>query len=131
MFNRTSLTLLTVMTALVFTATPALGQVAPCTGSPCYDGSFQSGIDAAQSTLPLAANLSIADIILRIIAVILDVILLIAVLAVIIAGVYLIMSGGDEGQKDKAKKIIIYVIAGIIVILFARAIVIFVNNAFT
>lgn len=70
------------------------------------------------------------DLVLRVITIILDVILVIAVLFVIIAGVRLIVSGGDEGQKDKAKQTIIYVIAGIIVILFARAIVTFISGLF-
>ena len=54
---------------------------------------------------------------------ILDFILIIAVLYVVIAGIRLIVSGGDDGAKDKAKLTIIYVIAGIIVILLARVIV--------
>lgn len=73
---------------------------------------------------------SLITLILDIIQIILDVILVIAVLFVIIAGVRLIVSGGNEEQKDKAKQTIIYVIAGIIVILFARAIVTFVANLF-
>jgi type IV secretory pathway VirB2 component (pilin) len=72
----------------------------------------------------------ITNVILDIITIILDVILIIAVLYVIIAGIRLIVSGGDEGQKDTAKKTIIYVVAGIIVILFARAIVTFINSSF-
>jgi glucose uptake protein GlcU len=40
-------------------------------------------------------------------------------------------NGGDEGEKDKAKKTIIYVIIGIIVVLFARVIVSFVNTLFS
>lgn len=67
-------------------------------------------------------------IIVNIIEIILDVILIIAVLFVIVAGVRLIVSGGEEGEKDKAKKTIIYVIVGIIVILFARAVVVFVAD---
>ncbi len=59
---------------------------------------------------------------------VLDFILLVAVIYVIIAGIRLIISGGDEGEKDKAKQTIIYVIIGIIVVLFARVIVTFVNN---
>ena len=57
-------------------------------------------------------------------------ILIIAILFVIIAGIRLIVSGGDEGQKDKSKLTIIYVIAGIVVVLFARVIVTSVNKAF-
>lgn len=55
---------------------------------------------------------------------------LIAVIVIIIAGFYLIFSNGDEGNKDKAKKIIIYTIAGIVVIALASAAVAFVINVF-
>ena len=68
--------------------------------------------------------------ILDIIAVVLNVILLIAVVFVIVAGIRLIVSGGDETQKDKAKQAIIYVVVGIIVVLFARVLVSFVNSLF-
>jgi succinate dehydrogenase/fumarate reductase cytochrome b subunit len=59
---------------------------------------------------------------------VLDYVLIIAVIYVIVAGIRLIISGGEEGEKDKAKKTIIYVIIGIIVVLFARVIVMFVNT---
>ena len=68
--------------------------------------------------------------ILKIINFILDIVLLVAVLAIIVAGIYLITSNGDEGQKDKAKKIVTYVIFGIILILLAKIIVLFVNKIF-
>lgn len=70
----------------------------------------------------------IKDAIVSVLTTILDFILLIAVVYVVIAGIRLIVSGGDEGEKDKAKQTIIYVIVGIIVVLFARVIVTFVNN---
>lgn len=70
----------------------------------------------------------IKDAIVKVITTVLDFILLIAVIYVIVAGIRLIISGGDDGQKDKAKQTIIYVIIGIIVVLFARVIVLFVNN---
>jgi hypothetical protein len=65
--------------------------------------------------LPDQANIpQIKTLIVDLIKVVLDFILLIAVVYVIIAGIRLIVSGGDEGQKDKAKTTIIYVIIGII-----------------
>jgi succinate dehydrogenase/fumarate reductase cytochrome b subunit len=66
----------------------------------------------------------------KIIQQVLDFILIIAVVYVIVAGLRLIVSGGDEGEKDKSKTTIIYVIVGIIIVLFARVIVVSVNNAF-
>lgn len=73
----------------------------------------------------------IKSLIIGIITTILDFVLLIAVIYVIVAGIRLIVSGGDEAQKDKAKQTIIYVIIGIIVVLFARVIVTLVNSLFT
>ena len=81
--------------------------------------------------LPDEANVGdVKGLIIRLISIVLDFVLLIAVVFVIIAGIRLIVSGGDEAQKDKAKQTIIYVIIGIIVVLFARVIVSLVNNLF-
>jgi succinate dehydrogenase/fumarate reductase cytochrome b subunit len=70
------------------------------------------------------------DALVNVIVKVLDFVILLAVIFVIVAGIRLVVSGGDEGQKDTAKKTIIYVIVGIIVVLFARVIVTFVNNLF-
>jgi Type IV secretion system pilin len=48
------------------------------------------------------------------------------VVMVVIAGLYLLFSFGDDGAKDKAKLIIYYTLAGLLVIFFARVIVMFV-----
>ena len=48
---------------------------------------------------------------------------LVAVVAIVIAGIYLVVSVGNEEAKEKAKKIILYTIIGLFVILFASAIV--------
>lgn len=76
----------------------------------------------------LENDVDIKQAIVNLITQVLDFVLIIAVIFVIVAGIRLIVSGGDEGEKDKAKKTIIYVIVGIIVVLFARVIVSFVNN---
>ena len=54
---------------------------------------------------------------------------LIAVVLIIVAGIRLVISQGEEGEKDKAKKTIIYVIVGLVVIALAYAITVFVANA--
>lgn len=51
---------------------------------------------------------------------------LVAVVVIVIAGIWLIVGLGDDSSKEKAKKIVIYTIAGLILILIARAIVTFV-----
>lgn len=48
---------------------------------------------------------------------------LIAVIAVIIGGYYYLLSGGDEGQAQKGRKVITYAVIGIIIILLSFAIV--------
>ncbi|MEQ1849031.1 MAG: hypothetical protein ABL890_00365 [Candidatus Peribacteraceae bacterium] len=96
-----------------------------------YGGSgLESGLGLLSGIGGISAASTVQEIVLAIIAFILDIALLLAVLAIIIAGVYLIVSNGDEGNKDKAKKIITYVVIGIIVILFARVIVALVVSIF-
>lgn len=91
---------------------------------------FAAGLSEPGAITGLATETDIRGAVIRVITIILDFVLVIAVLFVIIAGIRLIVSGGDDGEKDKAKNTIIYVIAGIIVVLFARVIVTFVNSAF-
>jgi len=57
---------------------------------------------------------------------VLDFIALIAVVMIVVAGIRYIISAGEESEKDKAKKMIIYVVIGLLIILVARAIVTFV-----
>jgi heme A synthase len=61
---------------------------------------------------------------------VLDFIALIAVVMLIVAGIRYIISMGEDAEKDKAKKMIIYVIIGLVIILVARAIVTFVIEVF-
>lgn len=56
---------------------------------------------------------------------------LIAVVVIVIAGIMLVVSGGDEGQKDKARKIVLYAVIGLIVIALASLIVRFVEDLVT
>ncbi|MDD5739216.1 MAG: hypothetical protein PHO20_00405 [Candidatus Peribacteraceae bacterium] len=50
---------------------------------------------------------------------------LIAVIMIIIAGLYLILSLGNDSAKDTAKKIVLYTAIGLILILIAKALVMF------
>ena len=54
---------------------------------------------------------------------------LIAVAFLIYAGVLMVTAGGNEEQVNKAKKIIMYAVAGIIIILLSYTIVTFVTTA--
>jgi len=55
---------------------------------------------------------------------------IIAVLVIVIAGIILVVSGSDEGQRDKAIKMVIYAVVGLLIVLLAGAIVSFVNERF-
>lgn len=61
--------------------------------------------------------------VVRIIQSVLSFLALIAVITIIIAGIILIVSLGNEEQKERAKRIIFYTLIGLVVILFARVIV--------
>jgi uncharacterized membrane protein len=76
----------------------------------------------------VGANGDIRTIIIRILKAVLNFMALVAVVLIVIAGIRLVVSQGEEAEKDKAKKTIIYVIIGLIVIVLARAIVEFVAN---
>ena len=113
-----------IIIAVFFAALPQAAHASAYTG-----GGMFVGISA--SMFPGLTNAtSLTDLILKIITLILNIILLLAVVAIIIAGIYLITSNGEETQKEKAKKIIYYAIAGIVVVLLSRSIVIFVNHLF-
>ena len=76
----------------------------------------------------LAGDTDIKGAISSLLVKVLDLVTIVGVVFVVVAGIRLIVSGGDEGEKDKAKKTIIYVIVGIVVVLFARVIVTFFAN---
>ncbi|MFA5800431.1 MAG: hypothetical protein WC840_05755 [Candidatus Peribacteraceae bacterium] len=94
------------------------------------DGGLAAGLRTAAGLGGIVGDTSITQLIINVITFILNIVLILAVLAVIIAGLYLITSAGEEGQKEKAKKIIFYALIGILVVIFSRAIVIFVNHLF-
>lgn len=71
---------------------------------------------------------SIRSGLLRVLEIILSFMALIAVIIIVIAGIRLVISQGEEQEKDKAKKTIFYAIIGLVVILLAQAIVGFVES---
>lgn len=96
---------------------------AAMTGIP---SAFALGTNGLNDINGIAEGDDIAGVITNIIVMILDFLALIAVIFIIIAGIRLIISQGEEEQKDKAKKTIMYVIVGLVVVLLARVIVGFV-----
>ncbi len=86
---------------------------------------FGGNIPAVPGTPDALSGGDARSIIIRIMTFVLDFLALIAVVFIIVAGIRLIVSQGEEEQKNKAKKTILYVVAGLIVVLFARVIVSF------
>lgn len=68
----------------------------------------------------------IKDIIINIVKKILTYVAVLAVAMIVFAGIWLIVGSYDESSKEKAKKMIIYTIVGLLVIMLAQAIVTFV-----
>lgn len=94
----------------------------PLTINAQLDQGRQIGEQAAnEAKLPASGNAK--EIILKIINFVLGLVGLLAVLFLIIAGVMYITSLGDEGKAEKAKKMILYIIIGILLVLFAAVIV--------
>lgn len=79
------------------------------------------GVDADGTDAIRQSILNVLDVILSFMA-------LIAVIVIVIAGIRLVISQGEEQEKDKAKKAIFYAIIGLIVILLAQAIVGFIED---
>jgi hypothetical protein len=83
---------------------------------------LQDGINSAgQIDGPINASLRV--VVLTFLHKVLGFVGLAAVIVIIIAGIYLIISMGEDEQRDKAKKIIQYAIIGMLIIFFARALV--------
>lgn len=84
---------------------------------------FGGDIPAIPGTPSAVDKQGIRDIILRTLQFVLDFLALAAVVFIVIAGIRLLVSQGGDEQKDKAKKTILFVIVGLLVVLFARVIV--------
>jgi type IV secretory pathway VirB2 component (pilin) len=86
-------------------------------------GEFGGPIPAIPGTPGAASEGDIRGIILRALVFVLNFLALIAVIIIVIAGIRLIVSQGEEEEKNKAKKTILYVVIGLLIVLFARVIV--------
>ena len=91
---------------------------------------LQKGLDDFRNQTGSTTATDVVGLTLKAINFLLNITLILAVLAIIVAGIYLIVSNGDDSAKDKAKNIIFYAIAGILLILLSRVIVMAANNIF-
>lgn len=90
-------------------------------------GGLQTGLGIAAGIQgPLAggggAN-GLRSPIINVLRTVLSFLSLVAVITIVIAGIYMIMSNGNEDAKNKAKTIILYTVIGLLIIFFARVIV--------
>jgi Type IV secretion system pilin len=95
------------------------------TGSYIALAEFGAGIPAIPGT-PGGSTVDegkLRELILKALTFVLNFLALVAVVFIVVAGIRLIVSQGDEDAKNKAKTTILYVILGLLVILFARVIV--------
>lgn len=83
-------------------------------------GGIEEGVDEASE---LVGGINLREKILDILRTVLSYMALIAVVVIIIAGIRLVVSQGEEEQKEKAKRTVIYAIIGLLIILLARGIV--------
>lgn len=105
------------------------GLTATATGVSTAFAQLGGDIPAVPGTVdPGTSTDSVRQTILDILTVVLNFLALIAVIFIIVAGIRLIVSQGSEEQRDTAKKTILYVVVGLLVILFARVIVGFIAN---
>lgn len=99
-----------------------IGAISTATAA-VFDG---PGIEDAINQANGIAGLPVGDVrstIIRIVQSVLSFLALAAVIVIIIAGIMLIVSLGNEEQKDRAKRIIFYALIGLVIVLFARVIV--------
>jgi hypothetical protein len=88
---------------------------------------LEGGVGAAQQVNG-PVNKPLREFVTDILKKVLNLLALVAVVVIVIAGFYLVLSNGSDDAKNKAKNIILYTIIGLLVILFARAIVGVVTN---
>ncbi len=135
MHTRSPTQLLPLMIILIAAVVASVTTMGPISAS-VFGGaghSLRSGFQFASAKLSgsgIIVGASLREVVLSVMLIVLDFVLLFATASVIVAGLYLIFSNGDEGQKDKAKKIILYTLFGIIIIIFSRVMVVFVSNFF-
>lgn len=114
-------------TALIIAATILMATHAKCTSvasAQIFNGpGLEAGIDIADSVSGLPNSNDPRRVVIDVINTILEYLALLAVIMIIIAGIYLVISLGEDEQKDKAKRIITYTLIGLVVILLARIIV--------
>lgn len=128
MMRRSPLLFVSMTCALGLMIAPTLmGAQAPAP-PPVFSGDgLQTGIDQAKKITGVSDK-DLRPLFVNAITVAIDLLGLLAAISIIICGMILIFSFGDDTTKEKAKKGVMYSVFGLIVILFAKAIVSFIMN---
>ncbi|HVW67273.1 MAG TPA: hypothetical protein VHA78_06140 [Candidatus Peribacteraceae bacterium] len=84
-------------------------------------GGIGQGINATGGIA--VPHTDLRTVVINIIRVTLSYLALAATVMIIVAGLYLVLSLGNESARDKAKNIIVYTIIGLVIILFSELIV--------
>ena len=109
----------------------AAGVIAFVTGFPSAlaQSGFFKGEGAEATTITVAKTTSLGANVTQLINYVLGFLGLVAVAMLIYAGVMMVISAGNEEGVTKAKKLIIYAVIGIVIILLSYSIVTFVTSA--
>ena len=91
-------------------------------------GGLNEGLDAAGGGEGLATNANANDIVVTIINIMLWLIGILAVIMLIFGGIKYATSAGDSNKVTSAKNTIMYAVIGLVIAIFAYAIVNFVLN---
>lgn len=90
-------------------------------------GGLQEGINQAQNVQGIS-GMDLRTLILNAVNAVVNLLGILAAASIIICGMILIFSFGDETMAGKAKKGVLYSAIGLLVILFAKALVIFITR---
>ena len=113
-----SLVCMSVMSAMIY-------RVGQSTFAQTYDGQgISAGLADGGGDAPLR------EFILNLLFTVLSYVALVAVIMIVIAGIYFLFSGLNDNLRDTARKIILYTIVGVIIILISSTIVFFFVNIF-
>ncbi len=85
-------------------------------------GGLQGGVGEA-AAIEGPSHDSLRGIILSMLYKVLSFLALAGVVMIVVAGFTLVLSGGSDTAKDRAKKIILYVAIGLVIVVFARSMV--------
>ena len=119
------------MAALVFSmgvgsvALAPVSYAAPCTGAA---GCIKEGLDATGGSA--SKKTSIAEIVKLVINVMLFIIAALSVIMIIVGGIRYVVSAGNQQAVTSAKNTIMYSIVGLLISIFAYAIVQFIVDQF-